>query len=108
MTGRSEENSGFVSALVRVVWPLPTRSTHPRHDQGADEEYQRLVDGAWVRAPPEGRTGAAPPFPWGRGVVRPRGWGLWAWGISYTCVAGRGLIFEWAGFPLLVSDVDLL
>jgi hypothetical protein len=34
--------------------------------------------------------------------------GLWAWGISYTCVAGRGLIFEWAGFPLLVSDVDLL
>ena len=34
--------------------------------------------------------------------------GLWTWGISYTDVAGSGLIFEWAGCPLLVSDVDLL
>jgi hypothetical protein len=34
--------------------------------------------------------------------------GLWAWGISYNYVAGSGLIFEWAGYPLLVSDVDLL
>jgi hypothetical protein len=34
--------------------------------------------------------------------------GLWTWSISYNCVAGSGLIFEWAGFPLLVSDVDLL
>ena len=33
---------------------------------------------------------------------------LCAWGISYNYVAGGGLIFEWAGFPLLVSDVDLL
>ena len=34
--------------------------------------------------------------------------GLSAWGISYNYVAGGGLFFEWAGFPLLVSDVDLL
>jgi hypothetical protein len=34
--------------------------------------------------------------------------GLWAWGISYNYVAGSELIFEWAGCPLLVSDVDLL
>jgi hypothetical protein len=34
--------------------------------------------------------------------------GLCAWGISYNYVAGSGLIFEWAGYPLLVSDVDLL
>lgn len=34
--------------------------------------------------------------------------GLWAWGISYNYVAGSGLILEWAGFPLLVCDVDLL
>jgi hypothetical protein len=30
------------------------------------------------------------------------------WGICYSCVGGGGLIFEWAGYPLLVSDVELL
>jgi hypothetical protein len=34
--------------------------------------------------------------------------GLRTWGISYNCVAGSGLIFEWAGCPLLLSNVDLL
>ena len=29
--------------------------------------------------------------------------GLSAWGISYNYVAGGGLLFEWAGFPLLTD-----
>jgi hypothetical protein len=34
--------------------------------------------------------------------------GSQGWGISYFYVDGGGLIFEWAGYPLLVSDVALL
>jgi hypothetical protein len=34
--------------------------------------------------------------------------GLAAWGISCLYVDGGGLLFERAGYPLLVSDIDLL
>jgi len=34
--------------------------------------------------------------------------GLRGWGISCFYVDGGGLIFEWAGCPLLVGDVALL